>query len=261
MLKVSVGVIWAFYTTYLVCFACGFHQLMTAIGPAVGVIPTTINIGSFFASFTQCMVQAIYVYRIYRLSKKHFISISCWIVIFYNLCAGMAYNKIFFNQNPAVFVRLEKQFEWLFISWYSATGAVDIVITGTLCYKLLRMRRNEGMNNTPRSSDILETVVLWTVQTGMITSILAVAIVVLYYTVANPGPWISLTSIITSVYALSLVTLLNGRSILLKNQSDRSEATTADTLTTPIISGINHSMQSDTFELKQFDNDNHGSPC
>lgn len=75
---------------------------------------------------------------------------TCWIVILYNLCAGIVYNKIFFNQNPEVFVRLEKRYEWLFVSWYSATGAVDVVITATLCYKLLKLKRNEETNNTQR---------------------------------------------------------------------------------------------------------------
>ncbi|KAK2464709.1 hypothetical protein APHAL10511_003285 [Amanita phalloides] len=216
---------------------------MLAVGPSVGEIPLMINVGSIFASFVQSLVQAIYAQRIYRLSRSLFIPIACWIVILYNLCAGITYSMVVANKSPEEFLLLERKLHWLLVTWYSAMGIVDMVITVTLCCILLRLRRSSRCNSQ-RAMNILDTVVLWTIQTGMVTSLLAVAVVVVYCSVSPPGAWIALTLGITSAYALSLVTLLNGRSLLLNHPSNQGDATVLATLTVPGFSVATDSCES-----------------
>ncbi|KAK2462590.1 hypothetical protein APHAL10511_005323 [Amanita phalloides] len=255
VMKILVGTIWIFYTTYLICLAFGFHQMLIAVDTAAREIPFSINIGSVFASFIQCLVQATYASRIYRLSKSLYVPVACWVTILYNLCAGITYSMVVANKSAKQFVQIERRLQWLLVSWYLATGIVDMVITATLCLMLIKMRRS-GRCNSRRATSVVDTVVLWTIQTGMVTSVLALCVVVAYYLVSSPGPWIALTLVITSAYALSMVTLLNGRSMLLMNHpSSQADCTALATLTIPEFSVATDSSssrsQADTMDFKQ----------
>ncbi|PFH49085.1 hypothetical protein AMATHDRAFT_63903 [Amanita thiersii Skay4041] len=248
LLKILVGVIWVFDTVYIVCIACAFYE-MTVLDVNSDKIPLVMSAGAGVASVVQSLVQAVYAFRLYRLLKNIYIPALCWIAASYNFAAGIAFDCITANQPKARFVQLEREFQWLLSSLYSATAAVDVVITVTLCYILLKKR-----SGAPRRTiNILDHLILYTIQTGLITSIVAILIVVLFDTIQQPGIWISLTIVITTLYPTTLITMLNGRSVLLRNlpHQDSSGGLSTVCITTVPESHLSASvLERDTAQTK-----------
>ncbi|PFH49086.1 hypothetical protein AMATHDRAFT_5231 [Amanita thiersii Skay4041] len=218
--KFMVGVIWACNTVYSACVAIAVYKVTaTKTQVSLNAVSFVIPFGSIFGSFVQSAVQAIYAFRIFRLSKSLYIPIACWSIAMFNFVVGMTFDLLIMNRPLAKMLHIGRKLNWLGVSWYGSTAAVDVLITGTLCYL------NAGFDRRTRMVDKLA---LWIIQTGLVTSLLAVVIMIvatLPDITKSVGPWAALTAIITNLYPLMLISLLNGSS-------------TSRTLTTPADEGF-----------------------
>jgi hypothetical protein len=70
------------------------------------------------------------------------VPIVCWVAITYYMCAGLTYAFLTINKSAEELVALGHRLEWLFMSWFGTTAAVDIIIAATLCAMFLQMKSN-----------------------------------------------------------------------------------------------------------------------
>jgi len=208
-LKIAVGSLWVCETLSLALHAATLYDLIFYRG-TFSFVPLKLYVAAAFASIIQTSVQILYAFRIYKIWAKIYIPLMCWTGSIYCLGAGLAMYFILMGHTVAKGFQLAQKYNWLVFSWYSVAAAVDIAITLSMCY-ILRRNRDQIRKRTLR---MLDKLVLWTVQTGTVTSLMALAIVATYDTIWTRLIWFDLTIVITPLYTLTMVALLNGRSLL-----------------------------------------------
>jgi len=230
-LRITVGVLWICNTAYLILQTSSLYDLIriSASGSSYAV-PLTMFIATVIGTFVHNLVQVIYAIRIYRIWPAIYIPLICWAGSLYSFVATVIYCCFTMKKNVEEFILLKRKYDWLVYSWFSISAAVDIVITLTMCY-LLRKNRDQIRKRTLR---MLDKLVLWTIQTGTGTSLLALAVVVTYDAAPNPGICVGVSIVLINLCPLTLVALLNGRT-LLKNADDE-EFDAFDSSAPPVLS-------------------------
>jgi len=216
-LKIAVGSLWVCETLFIVLKAATLYDLMFRSDPFLS-IPLNMYVGGMFATIIQSIVQIIYAFRIYKVWAKIYIPLLCCTGSIYYFGASFAWYSVLIGQGVEKIIQLSQVYNWLVCSCYSVTAAVDVVITLSMCY-LLRRNHDHIRKRTLR---MLDKLVLWTIQTGTITSLMAVAVVGTYYrdTIRGNSAWLALSNVSTALYPLTMVALLNGRSFLRKIDGD-----------------------------------------
>ncbi|KAG2154658.1 hypothetical protein DEU56DRAFT_373722 [Suillus clintonianus] len=103
-----------------------------------------------------------------------------------------------FFENPFPF--------WIFTLGISLSVFVDIMITAFMCYFL---RKNRSMvTSTMR---IIDTLTVWTIRNGSVTSVAAVAALICWLTMPENRIFLGLHFVIAKLYAISLLATLNAR--------------------------------------------------
>ncbi|KAF8870495.1 hypothetical protein BD779DRAFT_1722970 [Infundibulicybe gibba] len=134
------------------------------------------------------MVQGIYIYRIYSLGHKIFLLVACLL---------------------------------------ASSALLDVILTVSMCLQL-RKNRLDGLK---RTIHIVDTLTRWTIESGMVTSIIAIIALIVWQVDQESSKaifgttfmanltisidlWIGLGICLTSCYALTLMGLMNGRTLL-----------------------------------------------
>ncbi|KAH8822126.1 hypothetical protein DL96DRAFT_1620278 [Flagelloscypha sp. PMI_526] len=147
------------------------------------------------------VTQGFFAYRLYVLSKSW---ISPIIVIIGTLCQfAAALTNGIISRNLAMH---EMPSTKNFVTWWCVSTAVtDVLIAILMTYHLLRMKT--GIQQTDR---LLTRIITLTIETGTLTAILAIIIVVLSFAVQ--APWFFIfTDVIGKVYANNLLVMFNRR--------------------------------------------------
>ncbi|PFH48029.1 hypothetical protein AMATHDRAFT_49854 [Amanita thiersii Skay4041] len=178
LLKISIAVAWVLATIDIALIASGVHTIQSIlINPDIlertgGRIPRSVISGAVVATGVQLlvqliMVQSIYSYRIYKLTKKPYIPLLCLIGSSYSLASGIVSGVTVGGGLISELVQTESRLSWSIISWFVTAAVVDITITVTLSCYLLSYRR-DVMNRTVRMIDRL---VLWTIRECLCASV------------------------------------------------------------------------------------------
>jgi len=159
-----------------------------------------------FSAFIECSIQAFYAYRIRVLSDRLWVAVIVWIAsaIRFGAITGEAILAIR-TQFISVFL---KKYKWFFIFSLSEGVALDIVNTASLCFYLIP--RKPPFANTRK---VVNKIILWSIETGILTCICAIGMVVL--SVVKPskltGIWFLLVFVYPKLFSLSLMVSLNAR--------------------------------------------------
>jgi len=210
-----VAVSWLAVTGFLLLMTIGINQFIRLAGSGTydKYWPLMVTVAAFWGSFTQNFVQLLYIRRIYVMWGKLHIPLIAVVMNLYCLVQGFLFDTVMLNISLKRLGRLQ-QINWRILSIFSLTAAEDILITASLCY-LIRRNRDNMFSRALRMVDKLTT---WTVETGMITSLFAltVAITASITSIDNryPGLWLGICVVGTTLYPLTYIFLLNGRTLL-----------------------------------------------
>ncbi|EGN93735.1 hypothetical protein SERLA73DRAFT_189491 [Serpula lacrymans var. lacrymans S7.3] len=173
------------------------------------------------------VVQSFFAYRIYRLSKKKLtVAGPLALLAFCRLVAASI------SMGEMLKLKQYTYFDRTFPSWVFTLGlvlsvAVDVMTTIFLCF-FLRLSRS-SISSTNR---IIDTLTLYAVQNGSITSIAAVASLICWLTMPQNRIFLGLHFVIGKFYANSLLATLNSRKRL---REERSQGTPSGSNPLPII--------------------------
>ncbi|KAF9457207.1 hypothetical protein BDZ94DRAFT_1314412 [Collybia nuda] len=114
------------------------------------------------------IVQGFFAFRIYRLSKTLWISGVCWVLGLLRLGGGLAlaaesYRDVPREPNTTV---LTVTYAWLITLSLIVGALVDVLIAGSLCFYLKRIVTPQPSKS---ASQLVDRLIGWTVQTGIIT--------------------------------------------------------------------------------------------
>ncbi|KZS95668.1 hypothetical protein SISNIDRAFT_452320 [Sistotremastrum niveocremeum HHB9708] len=209
-LKIIVALAWIFDTIHqiLICHTA-YTYLVTNFGNLefLGVLVNTLVIEVFFTAFIALLVQCFFAMRVWILSSKNIIITS--IVMAFVLSefgAVMAYGIK--GVNFTTLADLSK-LKALSISVNALAAAGDIVIAATLCWLLHTSR-----TGFKRSDGMITKMIAFCVNTGLITSLCAIASLVTIVALPNAFVYIAFYFALGRLYSNSLLATLNARQAL-----------------------------------------------
>jgi hypothetical protein len=180
-------------------------------------VPLATSLAAIVLGIMQNTVQAFYALRIFMMWKSIYVPLICWVAAAYSLGASLAISALTMNKNAQQFQAIQLSFNWLFRTWFTVTAINDIVITLAMCF-VFKKRQTFASRRTLR---MLDKLVLWTFQNGLITTLMALLIVASFDILNAPnttqmfiGVWLAITAITGTLYPAAWIAMLNGRTFL-----------------------------------------------
>jgi len=230
-----VPFVW-FIETLQTFFMCAYiYRLTVTYYGDVAIIGDghwTLNTSALFDGVVGGLVQSFFAHRIYVLSKKWGLTILLWTCSF---LATVGAISIMILGQISYIAKFDKQYSWLVTLELSMFLFVDIVNTSALC-TYLRVART-GYHST---DSMLNKLFIWTLETGIFTSLAALLMLIFSLTLPNTTLWIGITTFHCKLYSNSLMASLNARESL-RNTAAANHTSNFGQITTD--NGINSRRQ------------------
>ncbi|KAJ7050337.1 hypothetical protein C8F01DRAFT_1264218 [Mycena amicta] len=213
-LKLLVCVVWLFETAHAVCIghAVYVYAILDYGNPFSFLItPASLSVSIGIGAVVTAIVQGFFAFRIWTLAPNpavKLIPIIIWISGVVYLVAAFADTAFSIEAvNAPTFV---KQYGWLLLGPWVISLFNDNVITISLVVLLL-MGRKRGVDKT---AALVDKLIKWTIETGMITSIFSILNMAFYQTESGNFIWIGIQIVKARLFANSLLASLNSRQVL-----------------------------------------------
>ncbi|KAJ7671266.1 hypothetical protein DFH06DRAFT_112607 [Mycena polygramma] len=208
-LKTLVAVIWFLELGHTVCaWNAGYLATVTFYGQVEHIFnpPRTIYLTILFSSLINAVVQTFFAIRIRSLSNRWPITILCCILNLARFVCNMGLIAVCYNSSS--FLILETQLHWLMTTASAIGPSVDVIIATALCYYLWSLKRASGFDRTSR---MVDTLIVWTVETTIITTVAGIMQLILFLSRPNDVSWMTFYLIQAKLFSNSLLASLNGR--------------------------------------------------
>ncbi|KAF8152106.1 hypothetical protein K438DRAFT_1987916 [Mycena galopus ATCC 62051] len=203
VLKVLTAFVWVCEVAHRVCIG---HTLYTFTisdyghpERLPGVPSKSLAISALFDGLIAACVHGFFAFRIYTFTKKLYIPCLIWFMAFLNLLGLIG---IFIASMRATsWGSYLAQFEWLPTTTWSINVACDVAITATLVV-VLRRQRSWAHNKTVA---LVDKIIVWTIETGMLTSVLSIVTLALFVTMTENFIWLAFHVLGPQLYSNSLL--------------------------------------------------------
>ncbi|KAF8742580.1 hypothetical protein AX14_003612 [Amanita brunnescens Koide BX004] len=139
--------------------------------------PDSVVISVVSGQTAQCIVQLYWVYRIYRLQHSVTLIIALLLFVIYIFVSAAISSCFTWNQTIGWVVSYQHSRKFLILSQLVATAIVDVIIAALLFYHL-KKNRSTRLSSTIEYIDAY--IFKWTFQTGMITGVTAIAVILVF---------------------------------------------------------------------------------
>ncbi|KAJ7776393.1 hypothetical protein B0H16DRAFT_1879712, partial [Mycena metata] len=212
VLKALTAFVWVCEVAHRVCIG---HTLYTFIisdygrpERLSGVPSKSLAMSALFDGLIAACVHGFFAFRIYKFTQKLYIPGLIWFMAFLNLLGLIG---IFVASMRATSWGIYlAQFEWLPTTTWSISVACDVAITATLVV-VLRSQRSCAHRKTIA---VVDKIIIWTIQTGMLTSVLSIATLALFLTMTENFIWLAFHVLGPQLFSNSLFASLNSRETL-----------------------------------------------
>ncbi|KAF9468722.1 hypothetical protein BDZ94DRAFT_1246111 [Collybia nuda] len=205
-IKILVGTIWCLEFTHTVVIVQALYNVVvTNFGTPSFITnqPITLNISVIFSGLINTGVQGFFAYRIKLISKRWLVPIICWSLLAVRLTCAIASSAVVIRVQ---IVGVTTNYKWLLTLLLVATAVGDLVVAVALAYFLSKGRR--GFLQTTR---VINYLILFSIETGVITSLIAIAVLIIFLTKPSSYAWIGMLLFLAKVYTNSLLLSLNNR--------------------------------------------------
>ncbi|KAJ7277434.1 hypothetical protein C8J57DRAFT_185307 [Mycena rebaudengoi] len=213
-LKVLVGLVLILELSHTVAAAHSIYYftIVTAGLPELEKPANTysLSILSIFETLITALVQGFFAYRIHLLSGRVSISVVCWILCVLRFVGGMGVGAKCILDVPIQpnYFHLQDQYGWVITSALTVGAVLDLLITVSMC---VYIRRLYTPYTLPKGEELIHGLISWTIQTGLITSLTSVAVVITFLTMKHNFIWLALYTFLAKLYSNSLLVSLNSR--------------------------------------------------
>ncbi|KAF8742581.1 hypothetical protein AX14_003613 [Amanita brunnescens Koide BX004] len=171
--------------------------------------PNSAVISIISGQTAQFLVQLYWVYRIFRLQHSVVLVIALFLLVVYVFVTATVSSCFTWNRTIDWITTYQHSREFLILSQLVATAIVDVIIAALLFYHL-KKNRSTRLSSTIEYIDAY--IFKWTFQTGMITGVTAIAVILVFVIERETANWYCLYTSLMNLYPLTCVALLNGRS-------------------------------------------------
>jgi hypothetical protein len=180
---------------------------------ALNLIPGSLIGAVVLSGIIGPAIQAFFAHRVRRLSHKWIIPVVCWFLCVIRSISLIAVAVTSYYSPTLKFFK--ETYQWLLATSLAVSTAVDVLIAASLCYYLWHQRDTKFA----RTRRVVDQLIKWSIQTGLLTSIATVVMLILFVAVANHA-WLSMFCVISKLFSNSLMASLNARAKL-RNFDDK----------------------------------------
>ncbi|KAE9393127.1 hypothetical protein BT96DRAFT_924238 [Gymnopus androsaceus JB14] len=206
--RLLVLVLWILDTLHAVLAAVALRMLteesiLNPLSMLINKVPWTLSFSLFMMCLSDSGVRGFYCYRIWRLSKKNWILTA--VPVFPVICAlvaGLYCTSKTVGKSGLQALNLIGELDATLISICVA----DSILAGFLCVLLWNSR-----SGIRRTNSVISTLILYTVTTGLLTSVVAIATLVMMLTMKETFAYAGAFFMLSKLYFSSLLATLNRR--------------------------------------------------
>ncbi|KAF9055751.1 hypothetical protein BJ165DRAFT_442831 [Panaeolus papilionaceus] len=211
ILKCLVPIVWFLELghTISVCHALYIITVTQYGRPQLLVVPpVSLDAAILFSGFIGPIEQCWFAYRVYRFSGRLFVPSCCTVLAFARWfgstsLAIVAFHKLTIKDYIA-------RWSWLITAIVVVGACGDCILAASLCYYLNKWKEI-GLQ---RTSKLIKQLMLSSIETGLLTSMGAIALLVCYLTMKDNFVWIGIFTILARLFSNSFLASLNARSRL-----------------------------------------------
>ncbi|KAI0783058.1 hypothetical protein C8Q75DRAFT_484363 [Abortiporus biennis] len=155
------------------------------------------------SNINDVLIRGIFIYRVMRLSKNMVLTLILW---FGNLTiSGLAFGL---STQILIIGDLNNlgKISWLLCTQFSVLALVDTAIAFALCVFLWRLK-----TGFIRTDSQLENLMMYSIHTGVLTSVAAIVIVITYAAMPHKFIYIAIYMPLSKLYLSALLAMLNAR--------------------------------------------------
>jgi len=190
---------------------------------SLAVFPYSADVTIIITILVQLLVQGFFIYRLAKLCKMWLLPGLC-----IALCIG-GHGLGFYVSARAVAMTSLAEFRTTqkvtILLSLILDGVRDVAVTAGLVFYLWQMRRQSWGRSTQfpgerfesvrpefhRTVNTLDLIVLWTVETGLITTVCDALVIVFFLVKGDTFIWVGIYIVLGNIYANSLLAALNSR--------------------------------------------------
>ncbi|OCH93576.1 hypothetical protein OBBRIDRAFT_832509 [Obba rivulosa] len=218
-MKLLVSAVWVFDTVHQVLIThTVYTYVITNFGNdmVLGTLVWSLIVEVLFNGFTALLVQSFFVLRIWKLSEKNlWLTVPVLLLVIGEFGAVLAY--VIQAMQLGTFAQLDN-LKPLSMTVNALAAAGDVLIAVILCTMLHRSR-----TGFKRSDGLINKLILFTINTGFLTSVCAVLSLITIVTLPNTFIYICFYFTLGRLYSNSLLATLNARK-LLRDKASRGES-------------------------------------
>ncbi|KAF9075135.1 hypothetical protein BDP27DRAFT_34540 [Rhodocollybia butyracea] len=213
VLRSTVGAVWCLSLGRSISVSYSLYQMVVTdyfqpelLLKASSALATSIVLGAM----EDFLVQITYTYRLYRFSGRLPISIFCCVlVVFLGFVLALSMKLSQAAATTQSMILYEASHQWLIFTILFGHAALDIIISGSICYFLTVQKRGA----LKRGRELVNHIIVLTIETGLATSLASIASAICFRTMQDNYVWMSIYVFIPDLYANALLALLNGRKL------------------------------------------------
>ncbi|KAJ6467878.1 hypothetical protein C8R45DRAFT_1079218 [Mycena sanguinolenta] len=210
LLKAAVGLVWVLELGHTISAAHAlFSETVTFYGQPQYIIspPATEATTILFAAPIYTIVQAFFANRVRVLSGRwEVMALACVLgVVRFVAHIGISMLVLHFRR-----VSIILEWRWLVATSLSLDLSMDLLVTGSLCYCLWNMRSCDSK----RTRTMVDTLILWAIESTMVTSAASVIQITLFLTRTDlvwAGVFLIQSKLFSNAMLASNSNRLNGR--------------------------------------------------
>lgn len=218
--KISVAILWILDSLHLsLTIATVYHYVVTSFGSLLAIqlvdwtlkLQIAVNIGIIL------FVQTLYAIRVWKLGHGH--HHRAWpVFVVVVVGGGYAVGVLLARET----YRADNFGQLHFISWAIITSfvtstSIDVVLSGAMCYYLIKSRSGfSGSNST------IYYIIRMTLISGALTSACSLTALIAYVVMPKNLVFLAIEFLLTKLYINSFLAMLNARQSIRENSSTMS---------------------------------------
>jgi hypothetical protein len=225
ILRLLVAIIWILELGHTLSITHSLYTItVTDFGNPIRLLkpPYSLNLSILCSAFIGPLVQAWFAYRVLKFSERLYIPVFCWFLSFLR-CVATIVAAIEAFPAPNI-ITFETQWQWLLTFILTVGAAVDIIIAVSFCY-FIKQHRSTSFGRTVKTINQL---MIWTVETGLVTSVGAVAMLICFLIMPENYIWLAIFTFLAKLFSNSLLAALNARSVNRDKEPDPVSSTFFD---------------------------------
>ncbi|KAL4244485.1 hypothetical protein ABKN59_009341 [Abortiporus biennis] len=228
LFRILIAILWVLDFLLLIFLSiASYSSLVTNFANPFNVEKISWVLAGFLAtsSVLNFIIRCMFIHRVWRLSKSSHLAVVLFVLNCLILSIGSVMADKFAHIGDVFGLR---NYKWLIIWVFTTIAFTDTLIAGILCYYLWKMKSHA----TRRTESQINTLMRYSLETGAVTSVVAIAIIITYLTMPNNLIFVAIYFLFPKLYHNALMATLNGRATLRDGQSDSAKGWRSIRLTT-----------------------------